>query len=81
MEDNFILNKNTMLKTAEFISPNHPDKICDRISDAILDYCLLKDKYSRVAIETMGGHNKVYLTGEISSNFNLDFNIIRRNRL
>ena len=65
-----------MLKTAEFISPNHPDKICDRISDAILDYCLLKDKYSRVAIETMGGHNKVYLTGEISSNFNLDFNII-----
>ena len=61
-----------MLKTAEFITPNHPDKICDRISDAILDYCLSKDKFSRVALETMGGHNKVYLTGEISSNFDLD---------
>lgn len=62
-----------MLKTAEFISPKHPDKICDRISDAILDYCLSNDKFSKVAIETMGGHNKVYVTGEISCNFNLDY--------
>ena len=66
-----------MLKTAEFITPNHPDKICDRISDAILDYCLSNDKLSRVALETMGGHNKVYLTGEITSNFNLDYEKIK----
>lgn len=67
-----------MFKTAEFISPKHPDKMCDRISDAILDYCLLNDKYSRVAIETMGGHGNVYITGEISCNFNLDYKEIEK---
>ena len=44
-----------MLKTAESVSPRHPDKLCDRISDAILDACLAQDPQARVAIETMGG--------------------------
>lgn len=54
------------MKTAECVSPKHPDKMCDQISDAILDYCLKQDSNSRVAIETMGGHGKVYVTGELT---------------
>jgi S-adenosylmethionine synthetase len=41
-----------MKRTAEFVSTQHPDKICDRISDALLDEYLSGDKYSRCAIET-----------------------------
>jgi S-adenosylmethionine synthetase len=57
-----------MIRTAEFVSPGHPDKICDRISDKILDACLEQDSESRVAIETAGGHGQVHLTGEITTN-------------
>lgn len=57
-----------MLKTAESVSPSHPDKLCDRISDAILDACLKDDKNSRVAVETMGGHKQITITGELTSN-------------
>ena len=53
--------------TAECVTPAHPDKICDRISDAILDQCLLKDPFSRVAVETMAGHDKVVVMGEITT--------------
>ncbi len=57
-----------MKKTCEFVSPMHPDKICDRISDAVLDAYLKEDPNSRVALETMGGHGYVTLKGEITSN-------------
>ena len=57
-----------MIRTAEFVSPGHPDKICDRISDKILDVCLEQDPESRVAIETAGGHGQIHLTGEITTN-------------
>ncbi len=57
-----------MKRTAEKITPRHPDKICDRISDAILDECLRQDPNSRVALETMGGHNIVTVTGELTTN-------------
>ena len=43
-------------RTAESISPKHPDKLCDQISDAILDAYLAKDPNARVAAETCGGH-------------------------
>jgi len=56
------------LRTAEAVSFGHPDKICDQISDAILDECLIRDEDARVAIETMGGHEKIYICGEISMN-------------
>lgn len=56
-----------MQRTAEFVSPNHPDKLCDRISDSILDEYLKQDPNSRVAVETAGGHGKVFITGEITS--------------
>ena len=61
-----------MIRTAECITPKHPDKICDRISDAILDECLRQDPLSRVAIETCGGHGKVFVTGEVTTNAKLD---------
>lgn len=54
-------------KTAESVSPKHPDKLCDRISDAILDAYLERDPNSRVAAETCGGHGVVFVTGEITS--------------
>ena len=55
------------MKTSEFISPLHPDKICDRISDAILDECLMQDPKARCAIEVMGGHDQIYITGELTT--------------
>jgi len=56
------------MKTAECVTPKHPDKLCDRISDAILDACLEQDPKSRVAIETMGGHGIITITGELTTN-------------
>jgi len=56
-----------MIRTAEAVSPRHPDKICDQISDAILDECLRQDENSRVAIEVMGGHNIITITGEVTT--------------
>lgn len=57
----------TMIESAEWAMPGHPDKVCDQISDAILDEYLGLDPMSRVAIETMGGHRQIHLTGEITS--------------
>lgn len=56
-----------ILKTAEAVSIAHPDKICDQISDAILDECLKQDPGARVAIETMGGHGVITVTGELTT--------------
>ena len=58
----------TKIKTAEFVSPKHPDKICDIIADTLLDEFLKGDPKSRVAIEVMGGHNQVSICGEVTSN-------------
>lgn len=60
------------LKTAESVSPKHPDKLCDQISDAILDAYLEKDPDSRVAVETVGGHSKVFVVGEVTSKHKVD---------
>jgi len=54
-------------KTAESVSPKHPDKICDQISDAILDSYLKLDPDSRVAVDVAGGHGKIFVTGEVTS--------------
>ena len=56
-----------MLKTAENVTWGHPDKVCDQISDAILDECLRQDKNSRVAVETVGGHGKLFIVGELTT--------------
>jgi S-adenosylmethionine synthetase len=49
----------------------HPDKMCDRISDALLDLHLTHDPNSRVAIETMGGNMEIYISGEVTSNYKI----------
>lgn len=59
-------------RTAESVSPKHPDKLCDQISDAILDAYLAGDPASRVAVETVGGHGKVFITGEVTSRVHPD---------
>jgi len=56
-----------MIRTAECVSPKHPDKMCDRISDTLLDLYLQGDPNSRCAIETAGGNGKVFITGEVTS--------------
>lgn len=66
-------------KTAESVSPGHPDKICDQISDAILDAYLAKDSHSRVAVEVVGGHGKVFIVGEVTSNARIEIEpIVKR---
>ena len=60
-------NSNKFYRTAESVSPKHPDKLCDQISDAILDAYLKEDKDARVACETCGGHGVVFVTGEVTS--------------
>lgn len=59
--------KKSIYKTAESVSPKHPDKICDQISDAILDAYLSRDPNARVAVEAVGGHGKVFIVGEVTS--------------
>ena len=51
----------------EIVFRGHPDKVCDQISDAILDECLKQDKNSRCGIEVVGGKNKIFITGEVTT--------------
>jgi S-adenosylmethionine synthetase len=67
------------IKTAEFVSPGHPDKICDFIADSILDAYLAGDKDSRVAVEVMGGHNLIAVNGEVTSAVHPDITAIVKN--
>jgi len=67
-----------MIKTCEFVSPKHPDKMCDLIADSILDVYLKKDKKSRVAIEVLGGHNLITITGEVKSRVKVNIKDIVR---
>lgn len=64
------------LKTAECVTPKHPDKMCDQISDAILDFCLAQDENSRVAIEVLGGHGQISIMGEVTFNGEINHNDI-----
>ena len=64
------------LRTAESVSPKHPDKMCDQISDAILDAYLTADPKARVAVEAVGGHGKVFVVGEVSSYAEVDMQAI-----
>src|SRR3989344_6449819 len=60
------------IKTCEFVSPKHPDKLCDFIADSLMDAYLEGDKNSRTAIEVMGGHGVVTVSGEITSQAEVD---------
>ena len=64
--------------TSESVSEGHPDKVCDYISDSILDACLSQDTKSRVACETLVKSDTVVLAGEITTNATLDYDKIVR---
>lgn len=59
--------------TSESVCAGHPDKICDQISDAILDEVLTQDRFGHVACETLVGYNRVIISGEITANAKVDF--------
>lgn len=61
------INNINFYRTAESVSPRHPDKLCDQIADAILDAHLAKDPDARVAVEVCGGHDQICVFGEITS--------------
>lgn len=60
------------LYSNEIVFRGHPDKVCDQISDAILDECLKQDKNSRCAVEVMGGKGKIFITGEVTTLAKID---------
>ena len=66
------------LFTSESVSEGHPDKLCDAISDAILDECLRQDPHSRVGCECYATTNHVIIGGEITTKANLDYQAIAR---
>lgn len=65
--------------TSESVSEGHPDKVCDQISDAVLDACLEQDPNSRVAMESLAKTDVVVLAGEITTNAKVDFEKVARN--
>ncbi len=67
--------------TSESVSEGHPDKVCDQISDTILDACLQNDPASRVACETMVKNRVVVLGGEITTSSALDYETLVRNAI
>ena len=69
------------LFTSESVTEGHPDKLCDYISDSILDAYLEQDKNARVACETLASKGEIYVTGEITSNASVDIEQIVRNTI
>lgn len=67
--------------TSESVTEGHPDKVCDLISDSILDECLKQDKYSRVAIETFASKNLINIAGQLTTNAKINVEEIARNVL
>ena len=67
--------------TNEAVFRGHPDKMCDQISDAILDCCLSQDPLSRVACEVAGGKRKIFITGEITTEAKISFKLMAKNVL
>jgi len=72
---------NTFHFTSESVSEGHPDKICDQVSDAILDACLKEDPDSKVGVETATKTGMVMVLGEITTKANLDYQKIIRNTI
>lgn len=70
--------KNLHLFTSESVSMGHPDKLCDMVSDAVLDACMAQDPYSRVACECYASTNLLIIGGEITTNAVVDFEAIAR---
>ena len=69
------------LFSSESVTEGHPDKLCDAVSDAVLDACLAQDPHSRVACETATKTGFVMLLGEITTKANLDYPKIARDAI
>lgn len=54
-------------QTSESVTEGHPDKVCDQVSDAILDVCLAEDPHARVAVETLACGNDLTIAGEVTT--------------
>ena len=61
------MNKDITLLTSESVTEGHPDKVCDMISDALLDGYLEEDPSAHVALETMASEDTVFIAGEVAS--------------
>ena len=73
--------KNNYFFTSESVTEGHPDKLCDYISDSLLDEYLKQDPKSRVAIETFASKNKIVISGEVTSKGQIDVEKITRNAI
>ena len=78
-----VLSKNHYLFTSESVGEGHPDKVCDQISDGILDECLRQDPESHVACETFASQALILVGGELSTNAHIDvqkvaYNVVQR---
>ena len=67
--------------TSESVTEGHPDKICDAVSDAVLDACMAEDPMSRVACETATCTGFVLITGEITTKAHVDYQRIARDTI
>ncbi|MDD2531912.1 MAG: methionine adenosyltransferase [Candidatus ainarchaeum sp.] len=67
--------------SSESVTEGHPDKVCDNISDAILDACLIQDKNSRVAVETLVTTNFCCIAGEVTTTAKVDFEAVARKKI
>ena len=67
--------------TSESVTEGHPDKLCDYISDSLLDEYLTQDSNSRVAIETFATKNKIVVSGEVTSKAEVNIELIVRNAI
>lgn len=67
--------------TSESVTEGHPDKLCDTISDCILDECIRQDKNSRVAVETFANGNNITIAGQITTNANLKIEELVREKI
>ena len=67
--------------TSESVTEGHPDKLCDYISDSILDACLEQDENSRVAVETFAANNNITIAGQITTSADIDVEKIVRNTI
>jgi S-adenosylmethionine synthetase len=74
LHENMICDKNEYVFTSESVSEGHPDKVCDQVSDAILDAMLSLDPNSRVACETLATEDLIVLAGETSSHLDVSIN-------
>lgn len=69
------------LFTSESVTEGHPDKLCDTISDRILDECLMQDNKSKVAVETFASNNIIVIAGQITTNAKIDIEQIARDTI